>query len=434
MGMSVVPIVGPASVAGESLRRETACKFTSRAMRVLVYDAIHTGHHLAYVKRLIPAIQELTSDLTVVLSSIAATSDEFRTHLAGFCENIRFDFSAAPAGLGWRDALASSNSLRNAVRRWHPDHVYLPYGDGLSQVLGVRRLLGNDFLQGAQAEALLMRGAFAYPHSSFYSRLKAEAGLSALRAAPWERVHFIDPLIYAEVSRRGGALAERSRIIPDPVERIPETDRSTARRSLAIPEDGRYIGCAGAMDERKGIDLLIDAFASATLSSTDRLLLVGQQSEGIRTRLQRADVLRLVEARRILSIDRYVSNAEFGFAIASMDVVCAPYPRHIGSASIVLHAAAAGKPVLASNWGWMGFVIPQFKLGECINETNSTVFASAVARSLRDAHGFRQGEAAQRFVHFHTVENFQNHWTRLLRGRAGLPPKPLLTWQWAQGA
>lgn len=402
-------------------------------MRVLIYEPYHTGHRLAYVKRMIPAIQELASELIVVLSRIASETTEFRTHLADLDKSVLFDFSVPPARVGLNGALDRSKGFANALGQWRPGHVYVPYADGLAQVWGVRQLLGDRFLDGARAEGLLMRGTFAYPTSTFCSRLKAEAGLAAARAAPWERVHFTDPLIYAEVERRGGLLAARSRIIPDPVDPTPALDRFTARRSLGIPEDGRYIGCAGGLAEWKGIDLLIDAFIAARLGPADRLLLAGPRSEAIREQLQRQDIRRLIEAQRIVSMDGYLSNAEFAQAIASLDVVCTPYPRHIGSASIVMLAAAAGKPVLASNWGWMGYIVPQFGLGKCIDVTNPQGFAAAIPDALEHAPEFRLGDAAQRFVEFHTVENFQRHWTELLRTRLGLPPKPLRTWQWVQG-
>ena len=148
-----------------------------------------------------------------------------------------------------------------------------------------------------------------------------------------------DPARDASAQRRLDLAS--SAFAPDPVESKPRIDQGVARRRLGVPESGRYLGSVGLMDERKGIDRLITAFANAPLEPDDRLLLVGQSSLAVRDLLE-GPMADLVRDGRIVAIDRYVDNEEFSAAISALDVVCTPYPQHIGSASVVIRAAAAG--------------------------------------------------------------------------------------------
>jgi glycosyltransferase involved in cell wall biosynthesis len=308
----------------------------------------------------------------------------------------------------------------------------VPYADGLTQGLGLRRLwLGGNLPGGVTSEALLMRGSYAYARTNWKQRVSAAFSLTTTGFSPWSRIHILDPIPYEMIQRRGGSLARRAQLIPDPVPQPRVTDRTEARRMLGIPEDGRYLGCVGVLDERKGIDNLIRAFAAAKLSEEDRLLLLGGMSAGIR-RLVNDEYGALLRAQRIVAIDRYATDLEFEAAVAALDLVCTTYPRHIGSVSIAIRAAAAGKPVLASDWGWLGLVVPRFGLGWTCDATSVEALTAAIPTALDRAASFTIGEGGRRFVEFHSVRNFQASWRCMLRQRMGLPAEEdVRTWQWA---
>jgi len=243
----------------------------------------------------------------------------------------------------------------------------------------------------------------------------------------------MDPIVVRALQRRAPGLWRRTRLIPDPVECFDPPARAEARRRLGIPEDGRYIGCVGYMDRRKGIDRLIRAFLAARLGRTERLLLAGGQESAIRELLadEAADAVR---ERRIITLERYISDEEFRLSVAAMDVVCTPYPPdagHSGSSSIVIHAAGQERPVLGSASGWIGNTIQRFGLGQVCDVTDMVAFARAISASLDASPDYRISESGRRFVEFHRPENFVACFTRRLRERLGLPdPSGLPTWDW----
>jgi glycosyltransferase involved in cell wall biosynthesis len=276
----------------------------------------------------------------------------------------------------------------------------------------------------------MFRGGFAYPSRSLRRRAFTRASWELAARGQWSRMHHLDPLVYEKTRRRNGAFGSAYDLMPDPVERIAWSDRVIARKRLGIPEDGRYIACVGALDRRKGVDLLIRAFARARCAPTDRLLLVGPQEASIAALLG-GEYAPLVGKGRIVFIDRFVTQHEFETAVLASDVICTAYPEHVGSASIVIVGAAAGKFVLGSDSGWIGTTIRRFGLGGVCRVTNLDEFASAIESSFSLAQEFVLGEAGRRFVQFHSPENFVGCWTSHARDRLGLPEAPgRLTWDW----
>jgi hypothetical protein len=137
-------------------------------------------------------------------------------------------------------------------------------------------------------------------------------------------------------------------------------------------------------------------------------------------------------------MDRYLSEQDMRTAIAAMDVVCTPYPPfhpphrgHSGSSSIVIHAASQDRFVLGEASGWIGRSIDAFGLGATCRTIDQHEFTHAITTSLDEASGYKPSPAGQRFVAFHSPDNFTAGFTRRVRERMGLPP-PIgeVAWAW----
>lgn len=391
-------------------------------MHVLIYEPYYQGHRLHNAARMLPALLSLGDSLTritLVTSRAAPASTEYRTHIQEWEGRITIDaIEPELPELGLGAARQSANAFISSVRRLRPDHVYIPNADGMAQVMGAAWLRGRRRLPaGVPIEILLLRGAFAYPQPDWRAAAKARLSWELAMRGPWARIFHLDPMVWQALKPRR---RQRVHLMPEPMEPPHILSKAEGRLALGIPTDGRYVGLAGMMDERKGADLLIRAFAAADLAASDRLLLVGQQSPGVRALLA-GPFASYVRQGRILSIDRYVENRELDASIAAMDLVAAAYPRHIGSASIVIRAARASRPVLGSEFGWVGYIISRFGLGSTLNVSDIPAFARALRRDLDAAADFRVPPAGQRFLEFHTPENYGAVWTQLLRQRLRLP-------------
>ncbi len=408
-------------------------------MHIALFEPNNSGHRYTHVKRLLPALASFGAKVTFVTSRQGRDSQEYAAQikpLENLCAveaSMEFD----EKGDQKRSIRSFADNLRRVARDLAADHIIMPYADGTIQTAGMLRLTGRYTLPpGVEIEGLMMRGLFAYDAApSLKARLRARAWLALTAAAPFTIVHHMDPIVYRAIRSRAPSLASRVRLMPDPVEPFTPPTKAEARRRLGLPENGRYVGCVGFQDRRKGIDRLIRAFLDARLSATDRLLLAGKQEQAIKDILA-AEGTQAVSEGRIISLARYISDEELCLGVSALDVVCTPYPPdagHSGSSSIVIHAAGQDRPSLGSDCGWVGDTIRRFGLGWVCDVMSPQTFAAAVRSSLESAGDFRLPEAGRRFVEFHRPDNFTACFTKRLRERLNLPPvQGLRDWDWVE--
>ncbi len=398
-------------------------------MKILIFEPDHTGHRFAYVGPILPALAELGAGVTLVTTEAARGTPEFQEHIGPHANGLTVDFQPAiDVSSPMKAARGKLELFDSALARHRPEHLLSPSSDGLTQLLGARP--SARLPKGLEAEGCMHRGSYAYPAGSFKRRLMVGAGLMACNRSPWTIVHHVDVVAYEWLKRRGGSFAERSRLLADPVEHPAPIAHGDARRRLGIPEDGRYIGCAGVLDTRKGIDLLVRTFAEHVRDPHVRLLLAGRLAPDIRDLIQGA-CSDLVKSGRIVLIDRFVTKDELHLALSAMDLVVTPYPAHVGLSNIALRAAAAGRPILASDFGWLGLIVPRFGLGRTCRVRDVDDFARAMVRELDATPSYVPGPAAARLLEFHSHPNFTACWTARLRERLAVPASPSYrTWEW----
>jgi len=259
----------------------------------------------------------------------------------------------------------------------------------------------------------------------------ARSSQSLISRAPWDYLHLLDPLVYEYLKGlphlpRG---EPRFDLIPEPVEAGLDGPKTEARDRLGLDPVASYVGCVGAIDTRKGVDRLLNAF-SRGLGANVKLLLVGQHDPAIRKALG-GDFAAAVRAGSIVSRDDYVAQRQFADAITSCDVLALPYRAQVGSSGLLVRAAAARRPVVTSNYGWLGECVRRFDLGATCDTSNPDQFAAAIAGALTRSSPLALTERAHRFVKFNTEANFKEVWTRQIRLRAGKSPQSShLTWAW----
>lgn len=405
---------------------------TQISMHVLIFEPCPRGHRFTYVKHIINALAPLPVEITLATSPGARACDTYIQQLAPLASRFTTIESYPEAdptgrlGFAWKTAA----SLARAASDLRPDHIISPCCDGAIEMLGPQRLTTRS-LAHTELEAMLMTASWAYldrPSPKRWARRRAWAAL--VGASSVRTLHVIDPLLHRAFRALTPSIASRTVLAPDPVEAVPHISKSEARRRLGIDESGRIITSVGRLDERKGVDILIRAFRAASLHHTDRLLLVGTHMPEV-VALLKGEAADLVRSGRIISRDGYVTDEQMSLAIAASDLVGVTYrPRHLGSASIIIRAAAQGRPILSSDVRWPGETCRRFALGTVCSVSD----LDSVARSLREAldasASFTPHPASERFIRFHSVENAHAYWSRRIRQRLNMPAPPLLSWEW----
>lgn len=388
-------------------------------MNCLIFEPDVTGHRLQHVRHLAEALLAIGCRVSIVLQSDALSHAEFKVHLAALAPQIelRPSLHAAKGNL-LSVRRVQVRQFRETIALLRPDWAYLPHADGITQVASLECLLyGNGSFQRVPIEAQVMRGKYGYPMRSRIEALDSSANRWLTRRNPWRVTHVLDPFALRglEPLPDFGAF----RLIPEPVEPLAQLDRCEARQTLGIPTEGRYLSVVGGILPRKGIDLLLAAFAVAKLARDDRLLLVGKAGAEIR-RLIDERYVELVRQGRIVAVDRYVTDCELHCGFLGADVVGVTHPRQIGSSGTLVRAAVARRPVLASNFGWVAWATDTFKLGATVNVSNVEFYAAAIEQVFRTSSQYSPNASAVQFGQYHTVANQKAHWLATIAAERGI--------------
>ena len=175
--------------------------------------------------------------------------------------------------------------------------------------------------------------------------------------------------------------------LPDPVrlDSLTEITSSQIRDRLHIEPQRQVFLLFGALDGRKGIDQLLAAIALLPADLNERLCLVlagGTNSqEQARIRAQ-VTAIRQNHLVQIVEDYHFIAEAEVPAYFHLADVVLAPYQRHVGMSGILLWAAAAGKPVLSSDYGLMGEMVRRYGLGLTVDSTAPEELAKGLTQCL----------------------------------------------------
>src|SRR5262245_8529238 len=223
----------------------------SAEMRVLIVEQTYDGgHYLNFVRYLVQAFAPLGCEIVVALPNAAPESVQFKTYLSPHQSRFRLEFIQPrdyPTTTSvWRMIQTDARVYRELIDRVKPDAVYLPT---LEQRMAQWLALRQSRLSGLHCEALLLGLPAAY---SMTRRPPFFTGM-ALRAMPFDVVHYMDPITFDWVlSNVGGKAGRRARLIADPVEPLSLPTRSKARAMLRLPEHNKLIMSIGMQDHRKG--------------------------------------------------------------------------------------------------------------------------------------------------------------------------------------
>jgi glycosyltransferase involved in cell wall biosynthesis len=405
-------------------------------MRVLIIEQVsESGHHLNYVRHLVQAFAPLGCKIVVAVPNTVPQSAQFKIYLSPHESCFRLEFIPPHDETisRWKMILARARAFRALIARVKPDAVYVPTLEGYVSTLDriaqsvAWWLALRPRLSRLHCEALLLGLPAAYG----MARLSPFITTMGVRTMPFDIVHYIDPVVFEWVlSNVGGKAGKKARFIADPVEPLSLPSRCKARAMLGLPEHKKLIMSIGFQDHRKGVDYLIRACAHWQPTEPASIVLAGMLSTQIK-QLVTNEYRHLVKDERLIILDRYLSDEEINACCAAGDLIATPYRPMPHPSSIALHAATAGKMLLAANSGWLAYMVPKFSLGRLCDPRDPETLAEALDLALHEAEAYRLSAAAKRLVEFHRSENFVTQWRRELSRIMGksedLPPRD---WKW----
>lgn len=393
--------------------------------RLLIFEPEVAGHHPGYLQHLLRYWPDAQTHLHFVVSP------EFAVRHQDVMQ------TACRAQVTWEPMTTAELQLYTASKRsllrrtWMEWQLYCRYAQksqadqGLIMYLDRFQLpLALRLFLPCQTSGIFFRPKFHYKQYNervltrkerLHSFRERWLWRSALHHPQLKTLFCLDPLAVEPLRALGG----RSAVVhlPDPVEISPQSaaEVDMLRQKLAIEPARKVLLLFGVIDRRKGIYQVLDAVQQLSISQQKQitLLLVGQLMQSEQAGI-RAEIDRLTQklAMQIIVHDQFVPEAEIQLYFELADVALALYQRHVGSSGILLRAAAAGKPVLASDYGLMGELVRRHQLGWTIDSTAPRIIANQLSRLVRQPAEvmFDQVEAAQ-----FAAQNSASAFTHVLR-------------------
>jgi glycosyltransferase involved in cell wall biosynthesis len=292
--------------------------------------------------------------------------------------------------------------LARYARTTRADRLFVLYLDQYLPLLAAgleppAPIAGIHFASRFQyAEQRLDRGAPVNPARALRERFVLTR---ALRQSTLDTLFVLDPYAVAAIQRlpRG----DKARFLPDPVELPIATSSQTAamKQALGIEPGRRVLLLFGSLSERKGLAPLLEGLHRLDPTTAGQLcvVLAGVAHPSQREKLD-ASIAALTQVQPVQVVHRYgfVPEGDLPALFGVADVALTLYPNHAGSSGVLLLAAAAGKPVLGTEFGAIGGLIRDYELGITVRVGEPAAVRAALTRVAESDPAQLASRAGQR--------------------------------------
>ncbi|MCY2974486.1 MAG: glycosyltransferase [Planctomycetota bacterium] len=207
---------------------------------------------------------------------------------------------------------------------------------------------------------------------------------------------------------------------PDSFDRqAPSDQEATELKTKLGIEPGRMVFCLiGVLDNRKGPMQLLNAIRHLPDDVAQKIciLLAGRTAEGLREQVVDAVLkLKSYSKSQVVLHDKYIPPSKILTYYKISDVILTTYQFHKGSSSALIHAAHENKPVLSSDYGWLGHIVRTYSLGIDIESNDSVAIANGITKFARsDPSTFLNQSRASELLSENSQEKLAMELTRLV--------------------
>jgi glycosyltransferase involved in cell wall biosynthesis len=396
---------------------------------IMLFELAIDGHHAVYIRHLVRYWCEkaLLGHFYLIVGSkflekhadIIAITKEYPEAKISFLPLTATEEATLITG--------ASSLIHRKTRSWQEWHLMCAYASRLKVshcFLGSFDFFQWPFLLGKRPpcpiSGIYFKPTFHYctfstyrpTFKTFIQQWREKLTLSAIfRQSYLYRLFCLDPFAVEALNRtfsQGKAVT-----LADPVPTYPaDLQRSDLRERLQIQKQRRVFLLLGALTKRKGIEQLLEAITLLPdiLCQQLCLLIAGHCNQKTKLIFQsKVSQVRHTHPVQIIEHYEFISEREVQEYFQMTDVVLAPYQKHIGMSGILLQAAAAGKPVLSSNYGLMGELVFRYQLGLAVDSTQASEIAKALTQFLqKPVTQFYSLEKMKKLTQQNTIEKFSS--------------------------
>lgn len=397
--------------------------------RLLIFDLDYRGHHPGYIQYLVKYWRDrhLPGRLDVLVSQQFLQRHPQVVALGSAAHRVRFVAITAQEQANLFESADLETSFKGRIVRAFQEWTILrKYTKALGSTHAMVMYLDTVLLRLALGASLSCRFSGIYFRPIFhYDQFPNYTPAGRERLWQWRDRVCLNRLVrsrqlstlfcldsFAAEAINRMDRQQRATYLPDPVEiQASECSMQEDLRQRFGVEPGRMVCLLfGVLTERKGMYQVLESVRHLAAAEAKQLCfwLVGTIHPAERLMLQ----AKIQEVQRSHPIQiccqhDFVPDTSVSSYFQQSDVILAPYQRHIGMSGILLHAAAAQRPVLSSDFGLMGEVVRRHQLGITVNSEDPAAIAQGLRQFLWEpAARVGQPEAMRQFAEQNRAAEF----------------------------
>lgn len=381
-------------------------------MKLLFFDIEITGHHSEYIRHLVHYIdkeQSLVKDLFIfVVHPDFCTRFVDITSVVERSSNIRFvsikeeellHFERKPL---LKKSLYVNKLLKRYGKQIKPDAAFLlsinMFQLGLLFNFSSIPLYGILFKQFSRLEK-----SKRFDYTYFRKNLQTFL-LSSKKNL--KRVFILNDEYSANTLNKAFS-TKIFRALPDPIPNFTPLPQFDIYAEYNIPRERKICLHIGSLSKRKGTIETIKSIGMLRKEHLEQthLLLVGRAKPDFATEIEEC-IDKLNVKNHITWDNEFVSNEKMKSLFDGVSCVVMPYYNSEASSGILGHAAASGKPVIATGKGLLRELITDYKLGYLIDVVTPNNIAGEIQFIINSEEGFRDSNLSKEFVRTRRPEHF----------------------------
>ena len=366
--------------------------------RILLFDTITDGHHPDYLIHVI-GFYSGKKDVELYVS----TGESFKS---------QFDARQKAEDNPWGDNVTFLPIPTNKLNSIHSKPIYLrsiiewnllvetAKKINASQVL----LMYFDYYQlgiwiGKKApcpvSAIYFRPNFTENDNGIYPQIKKWMLSKVLKSG---QIQNLFCLVHALVPYMKGQKTQ-TQIIPicDPIKQfqISKSEIAEFINKFKVPTDKQIFLNFGYLDDRKGMEVFIDACATLPKEALAKicLLLAGPVPEYYEKIIEAK--LAQVPELEVIRCYGYLPAREVQICFEISDVVLILYQDFLNMSSVLIRAAMANKPNLATQTGMIGELVSKHNVGITVDATSVSEVANELKAIIKNGISYSEDSLKQ---------------------------------------
>jgi glycosyltransferase involved in cell wall biosynthesis len=366
--------------------------------RILLFDTITDGHHPDYLIHLI-GFYSGKKDVELYVSTGESFKSQFNARQKAednpWGDNVTFlpiptdKLNSTHSKPIYLRSIIEWNLLVETAKEINASQVLLMYFDYYQ--LGI--WIGKK--APCPVSAIYFRPNFTENDNGIYPQIKKWMLYKVLKSG---QIQNLFCLVHALVPYMKGQKTQ-TQIIPicDPVKQFQISKSETAefKNNYKIPTDKKIFLNFGYLDDRKGMEVFIDACSTLSKEALTKicLLLAGPVPEYYEKIIEAK--LAQVPELEVIRCYGYLPAREVQICFEISEVVLILYQDFLNMSSVLIRAAMASKPNFATQTGMIGELVSKNNVGVTVDATSVSEVANELNAIIKNGISYSEDNLKQ---------------------------------------